>query len=402
MPTSPNADEPRPSTPDAALRELALASTALHPDDIPAVVARHADPLGVSAIDIYLSDLGQTVLVPFRPPGQEATEPLQIDGTTAGEAYRHERPVLDEEAGVVWLPLMDSAERLGVIAMATAIDRVDAAALDRWQAYVNALAETIANKSAYGDTIVRLRRHQPLTVAAELRWAMLPPLTFKGRKVTISGLVTPPYAIAGDSFDYAVDGSTAHLAIFDAIGHGLEAARIANLAVIGYRHGRRRDFDAVSSYRAIDGLITEQFGLDTFATSQFATLDLATGTLCWLNAGHPAPMLLRSGTVQHLPSTAAVPLGMATTSTRDPDVSETELTPGDRVLFFTDGVTEARSAAGEEFGRQRLADCLIRVTSDEPTAAETLRLLALALDAYVAASRDDATMLLLAWDGPPD
>ena len=76
--------------------------------------------------------------------------------------------------------------------------------------------------------------------------------------------------------------------------------------------------------------------------------------------------------------------------------------PGDRVLFYTDGVTEGRNLAGEPFGEARLADLLVRATLAGQPAAETMRRLAHAILAHQGrAPRDDATMVFLEWPGPP-
>ncbi len=109
-----------------SLASLALVSSRLHPNDIPAVVAEEAAHLGAGGLLIYLSDLEQRLLVPFQPPGAEPLEPLSIDGTVAGRAYRTQRRVLLEtttDAGAqgagttVWLPLLDSSARIGVISV---------------------------------------------------------------------------------------------------------------------------------------------------------------------------------------------------------------------------------------------------------------------------------------------
>ena len=64
-----------------------------------------------------------------------------------------------------------------------------------------------------------------------MRWGLLPPLTFTSPDVTIAGFLQPSQGIAGDAFDYGVTGRIASVAIFDAMGHGLEASRMANVAV---------------------------------------------------------------------------------------------------------------------------------------------------------------------------
>lgn len=387
----------------AALTRLALASTHLHPDDLPALVAGEAATLGSRATTVYLVDMEQRVLRPFLPPGAPPVEELGVDGTLAGRAYRTERPVaqVDDDGTTVWLPLLDSAERFGVVRVrvAGALDERD---LSEWLAFTNTVGELVANKTAYGDVISKRRRTRAMTIAAELRWSMVPPLTFTGGNAAISGVLEPAYEVAGDTFDYAVNAETAHVAIIDAVGHGLEAARIANLAVVAYRHSRRLDKGLVHKYLAMDAALAAEFGAEKFATAQLAHLELPTGELQWLNAGHPAPLVCRNGTWFDLPSDVCLPVGLAARLGGDPALSVTTLEPGDVVLFFTDGVVESRSPDGEEFGRARLGDHLVRVVGAGQTHAETLRILGHAvLEHQAGVSQDDATLVLLAWSGPP-
>ncbi len=392
---------------DDALTSLVLASTRLHPDDIPQVVANEAAKLGVTELVIYLSDMEQRLLVPLQPPGAEPLAPLAIDGTVAGRAYRTQRPVVSAGGGpagggtTMWLPLMDSAERIGVISASLAAEP-EPLLFTQLTALGDLTGEIIANKACYGDVITKTRRTQEMTLAAEMRWTMLPPLTFTGRNLTISGIVEPAYEIAGDTFDYAVNGDIAHLVIIDAVGHGLEAARIANLAVSAYRHGRRWDLGSVETYRAMDEILADQFGQEKFATAQLATLTLSTGQLCWLNAGHPAPMVIRGGHRLDLVADVCLPVGLSDSHDgEDPKLAEAWLEPDDIVLFFSDGVVEARSVEGEEFGRDRLGDMIIRALASGQEPAETMRLLGHAILAHqLGVLQDDATLLILAWHGP--
>ena len=104
---------------------------------------------------------------------------------------------------------------------------------------ISITAALVVSKSSYGDNLVLTRRLRDMDLAAEMRWSMLPPLTFTNDRVALAGMLEPAYEIAGDAFDYAVNGDVAHVAIIDAMGHGLEASRMANLAVGSYRHSRR-------------------------------------------------------------------------------------------------------------------------------------------------------------------
>ena len=88
-----------------------------------------------------------------------------------------------------------------------------------------------------------------------------------------------------------------------------------------------------------------------------------------------------------------MPMGLGGTVVQ---IAEESLQGGDRVLFYTDGITESRSADGEIFGTKRLADYLVRATLDRVSAAETVRRLSANLISFVGAGlRDDATLFLI-------
>ena len=148
----------------------------------------------------------------------------------------------------------------------------------------------------------------------------------------------------------------------------------------------------------MDAAIASQFGPDHFATAQMARLDVGSGRLQWVNAGHPAPLLLRGHRVVAVldsPTTLPVGFGGAT-----PVVTETALERGDRVLFFTDGLTEEHRHGGAEFGDTRLRDLIERAGQDGGPVQETVRRLshALMLERGGVTS-DDTTLLLLEWRG---
>lgn len=398
---------PAPSTSAAvrvAVDALLRASHRLAPADLPGVVAEHARTLGATGALIFLVDLSQRSLLPFDGRSSAtsgAADRLDIDATVAGRAFRAEQPVTvggeDGTSRQLFLPLLDGADRLGVL-------RLDFAPTDEWDddvcaAFASLVAELITSKSTIGDPIVVGRRSQPLGLAAELRWTFLPPLTFCNHRIEIAAVLEPAYDIAGDSFDYAVNERYAHVAIVDAMGHGLEASRIANLAVASYRHSRRRGLDLPDTLRAMDAVVADQFGPERFVTGQLAEIDLAHGAVRMLSAGHPRPLLLRDGhLVGEVECHTVLPIGLGDVDVVTADVS---LQPGDRLLFYTDGVVEARSASGEEFGLERLGDLAARAVASGEPPAETARRLIHSVLAHEAGNlRDDATIVLVGWPGP--
>ena len=388
-----------PSLGEEVLGSLITVARSLHPDELPQAVLDHARRLGATDAVVYLVDLEQRVLVPMGLDGTLAEAgPVDIDATLAGRAFRSQDVVEGEAEGGerrLWIPLLDGSERLGVLAVA--VPSVDPLTERRLRWLASLTADLLVSKGAYGDVVALTRRRRAMKLASELRWAMLPPLSFTSPFVEIAGVVEPAYDVAGDSFDYAVNGSVVHLAIFDAMGHGLEASRMANLAVGGHRHGRRHGLGLVETFMAIDEAVTRSFGHEHFVTGQLAALDLATGRLAVASGGHPRPLLLRgNAVVGELAGDVCTPMGLG----RPPVVTETQLEPGDRVVFYTDGVVEARSPAGEEFGLDRLGDLLGRAAAAQEVPAETMRRLTHSVLAHEAGQlRDDATLLLVGWRG---
>ena len=384
----------------ALLGHLLDASHDLAPDELVAAVARAGQALDAEDVVIYLVDYEQTVLVPL-PDGTDRTL-LEIDATLAGRAFAAIAvQEADTESGRrLWLPLLDGAERLGVLGLT--LPSVDDALRARCSWLATLVAELLITKGQYTDSYFLTRRRQSMNLAAEMQWQLLPPLTFVTPRVVIAGLLEPAYEVAGDAFDYALNGDTAHLAVMDPVGHDLTASVLAAVTVGSYRHSRRAGLGLADTYAAMDQVIAAQFGGERFVTGQLAQLDCVTGRLQWLNAGHPLPLLVRRAkVVDTLACQPVPPLGLGL-GLGQPEIATAALEPADRVLFYTDGVSEGRNLDGEPFGEARLADLLVRETLAGQPAAETMRRLAHAILAHQGRSpRDDATMVFLEWPGPP-
>jgi phosphoserine phosphatase RsbU/P len=133
-----------------------------------------------------------------------------------------------------------------------------------------------------------------------------------------------------------------------------------------------------------------------------ARLDLASGRLRYLIAGHPPPVLLRRGkAVRTLDDVLRMPFGRVASQVPQPaELGEEHLEPGDRILLHSDGVIEARDEAGEEFGVDRLVELAEHAAAAQLPAPETLRRLAHAVRGHRRGElRDDATLMLVEWSG---
>ena len=366
------------------------------PERLPEAAASAAKHFGGRDVEVLLVDHGQEVLVPLAV----SAPPIRIEGSVAGRAFRQvdvqEIPVPGGRR--LWLPLLDGVDRLGALGLT--FTELDDLTRGRAQQFAALLSEILLSKSSYGDSLVQTARLRPMTLAAEMQWSLMPPLTVGSERVVVSGAVQPSYEVGGDIFDYALSEGRAHVAIFDAMGHGLEAALLASVAVGAYRNARRRPLPLAHTVSMIDDALAGQFGGGRFVTALVAELDLDSGRLQWVVAGHPPPLLLRGGrVVKELSRPPNAPLGLALN--KDFTVHEETLEPADRLVLYSDGVVEAKDAvSGERFGIDRLMDFIARADAAGEPLPETMRRLGHAVVKHQGDElQDDATQVLLEWHG---
>ena len=389
----------------AAVRQLLRQSHHARPEDLPEMAMRVAGSVGATALVIDLVDHQQRLLTPLPGGSAPPREPVAVEGTVAGRAFTRVVPCAsdgDTGGARLWLPLLNGAERMGVLEVVSDTALGEQAVQDCVM-LASLLAELIVTRGMYGDLIERVRRREPMQLAAEMLRAQLPPLTFSTGHLIISGVLEPCYDVGGDAFDFAVNGDTAHLALFDAVGHGsaggMRSVVLASLALASYRNARRSGLDLIATYQHIDTAVRahDRGGM---ITAVLAELDQRTGILQVISAGHPGGIVIRDGkVVKVLPSPTALPVPLG--DKRAPVVVEEALEPGDRVLLYTDGIVEARSAQGEQFGLDRLIDFAVKAGADGLPAPDTTRRLVHAiLDYQDDRLQDDATVLLAEWLSP--
>ena len=364
---------------------------------MPGLFQESAKHIGAHLAVLYVVDLDQRWLVPLPREDGKPADDLVIDGTLAGRSYRtlEVLDMVDEDGHRhVWVPLLDGAERLGVVDFVFADGGHGDP--DQIRALAGIGAELVMTKHSYGDFFHLARRRQPLTVAAELLWQLLPPLTFGTEDLVISASFLPTVDLGGDAFDYSVDLQRAEVAVFDAMGHDLQAGLLATAAVAAYRNGRRNKLGLTETADHIHRTIASEFGSNHFVTGILTSLDIDTGRLCCCMAGHPPPLLLRQGrVVKSLEAGTGMPFGIGASSHQ----YEEQLEPGDRVLLYSDGITEARDASGQLFGLDHLVDLVGRTaSSDAPP--ETMRRLMHAVENHNdGPMRDDGTAVMIEWRG---
>lgn len=394
------------------LADVLAASHRLAPRAIPLLVADAGRRLGLTGARVYVADLQQQNLVALPTPEQASRltagdgtvdlETLPVDNSLAGHAYRTEsvrlsRPDSGGGERTGWIPVVDGIGRMGVLRVTA--PEVDGPLLHRCEALAGLVAMIVATKQPFSDVLARTMRTRSMSLQAELLWAFLPPRTVGTAAVTSSAVLEPAYDIGGDAYDHSLAGDVLHLTLLDAMGHDLASGGCSAAALAACRSTRRADGGLADIAVEIDRTL-ERWIPERLLTCVIGDLDTATGRLEWINCGHPAPLLIRDRRIVTgaLDRTPRPPLGLTGYGFGPPPVHSAQLEPGDRLLLFTDGVTDARSATGELFGERRLADIVVRSLAEGLPAPEALRRLVQHILVHQDQRlSDDATILLAEW-----
>ena len=241
----------------------------------------------------------------------------------------------------------------------------------------------------------KLRRD--LALAAEVQRRLLPSQPPDCPGAAFAAFTLPARTVGGDYYDFLeLAGGRMAIAVADIAGKGIPAALLmsalqASLRVLAAEH------DLTSSQLAakMNGFLYASTASNSYATFFFAQLDFRSRRLHYVNAGHNPPYLVRrmKGDVEIAELTAGgTVLGLFPEVQYDD--AHVDLCPGDLLVAFTDGVTEARNVAGEEFGEERLKDFLR--AAGEMSAEEMSSALADRIRAWIAGAEqhDDVTFVI--------
>ena len=230
--------------------------------------------------------------------------------------------------------------------------------------------------------------------ARSIQQGLLPKSIPQQAGYEIAGAWQPAQSIGGDYYDVLeFDESTLGLCIADVAGKGLPAALLMSNLQAAVRGLASPSLPPDGLCARLNSLVCHNTGNDRFITFFYAQLDGPARLLKYTNAGHNAPILLhRDGAYERLETGGGV-LGVFPHQTFAAGAAK--LAPGDRVIFFTDGVTEACDAAGEEFGDARLLHLLQEHRVATASALQE-KILAVAGEFSQGHWHDDATLLVLA------
>jgi serine phosphatase RsbU (regulator of sigma subunit) len=409
---------------DPALRAAESSSPV---DAVEAVTRELGLALGASLVSFLIADISGRALVRLahvplhratetssherRPPGErrddeESATSVAFDGGPAERALRTQTvQVLEHASGAgadepdrwrVLAPVTERGEAIGLLELHLP-DEPAAHTVAEIGRLAHLLAFVVIANGRHTDLFEWGQRTRGFSLSAEIQQRLLPgPRTCEAGAFTLSAWLEPAASIGGDTFDYSLARDLLHFSVTDAMGHGVSAALSATLCVGSLRGTRRQGASLREQVTATNAALLDHrqsLGGDTFVTGILGRLDLRTGVLEVVNAGHVAPYLARGSVVDQVGLLVDLPMGLFRDSTYRS--SQVQLVPGDRLVLVTDGMLERNAASLD------LPAAIGATESLHPR--EVVRALAdSALEATGHSLSDDATVLCVDWHGHHD
>lgn len=237
------------------------------------------------------------------------------------------------------------------------------------------------------------RVEQDLALAERVQRSLIPP-SVRRPDIEVETLYRPMIGIGGDYAHQRVREHEVSFAVCDVTGHGIAASCMANrvhVELVRLEQDRATPTEAI---RAMNRFVYAQFAeLGMYMTMIVGRVDLARRRLSWASAGHPPGLLMHAAerSVERLPASSPV-LGLEPELRGAIDEAELLLAPGDRLVLYTDGLSEARDGSGSLYGIDRL-EKLLAEHGREPL-AELCRSLVAGVDAFRRGPATDDTLLV--------
>ena len=244
----------------------------------------------------------------------------------------------------------------------------------------------------------KLRMEDELKIAREIQQGLLPVSLPETGWFRAAGSSWPSTQVGGDYFDVRQVAPDRWVAVVaDVSGKGVSSALLASLLQGAFVMSSGAPTEMEQTMQQLNRYLLDRARGEKYATVFYCTLD-ASGVLTYTNAGHCAPYLVHpDGRLRKL-HTSGMPVGMLDGAPFE--VMQGQLEPGDKVVIYSDGLTEAGNAAGQFFDNERLRLCLRR---HAPSGArDLLRALLDSVDQFTDGSvmNDDVTALVLEYAGP--
>ena len=258
----------------------------------------------------------------------------------------------------------------------------------------NVAAVKIENAILIEQSIEKEKMERELELAARIQKDFLPKSDPSCAELDIAGVNVPCLQVGGDYYDFLrIDDCRLGITVADVAGKGVSASLLMASLRAALQSEVRPHYKLPDMALKLNAFVHRSSAINAFITFFFGEINRATGELIYVNAGHNAPLVLGcDGGVRTLPSTGLC-LGMLADMAYE-EGRET-LAPGEVMILYTDGLSESRNAAKEEYGSDRLADvCRAR---PQASARELRDAIFHDLEAFTSGSpaADDRTLVIV-------
>jgi sigma-B regulation protein RsbU (phosphoserine phosphatase) len=257
-------------------------------------------------------------------------------------------------------PIISNDEVIGVFDLES--DELNAYSKDDLEVLMllaSQVAIIIEKVMLHEQLIEKKRLQTQLEVARQVQLELLPPTDPELAGFDISAYNFPTEEVSGDYYDWVrIYDDQIGVVIADVSGKGVPAALLMAFLRASLRAATHIGYAPHISMTKVNYLLWESIESNQFVTAFYGVLDATNRTLAYANAGHNPPLLMDAEGTARFDERGGVPLGMF----RDTRYYEHYLTipPGELLVLYTDGVTEAENPAGEEYGLERLVEAVRR------------------------------------------
>lgn len=223
--------------------------------------------------------------------------------------------------------------------------------------FAEQMALVLQNAELLQSSIEKERLENEVMLARDIQLALLPTSPPDHPDINLYGKMISSFEVGGDYFDYFfVDENRIALAIGDMSGKGIPAAMLMSSLQAVFKSLALKDGLAPADLNAeLNGLLVSRDNSEQFASFFYGVIDLRNSRFTFSNAGHCPALLVKDDYVDRL-GQGGMLLGVRDSEYREGSVL---IAPGDLLLLYTDGVTEQKDAAGEEYGEERLIRFLL-------------------------------------------
>lgn len=315
-----------------------------------------------------------------------------ISDVSKDSNYYMVRPEIKSQMTV---PLFSGDDVIGVLVLESDhISHFNQTDLERLTVFASFAAIAIDNAELYKDSLTKKHLESELLVASRIQKVLLPQRAPNITGLQIEATNIPSLIVGGDLYDmYPEDKDHLGVAIGDVSGKGAPGAILMAVLYAGFKSLLKEVFQVSEVVARLNNLLEEATTAGYFATFWFGILNVMENTLIYCNAGHNPPILIRKNKSVEFLEKGGMLLGFLPYQNYVQD--KISFNSGDYLILYTDGITEIKNRAEEEFGEKQLVSVLKKNYGKSPTELKNEILKAVKEFSGKTEFEDDITLIII-------